>query len=248
MSDQLHRPPAFQFYPDDFLAGTSDMSAEEVGAYIRLLCHQWSKGSIPNDEERAGRMAGLIGSPSLRYVLAKFSPCDDGQLRNKRLEEVRDESAQYRTRQAQSGAAGAAKRWAGRRKDGNPIGGANGNAMATPLATPMANRWPEDSSPPPPPSIERDSIGEGKWPKLDEVLTVASMRGIPATAAEAFWNHFEAQGWQTKDGLPIVSWQPKLASWWVNEQARAQKAKTTGPGNYGHRRAPLPVTPDDATF
>jgi uncharacterized protein YdaU (DUF1376 family) len=59
MSEPIHRSPAFQFYADDFIAGTADMSAEEVGAFIRLLCHQWSKGSIPADEERSGRIAGL---------------------------------------------------------------------------------------------------------------------------------------------------------------------------------------------
>ena len=89
---------------------------------------------------------------------------------------------------------------------------------------------------------------DGSWPKLDDVLTAASMRAIPASVAEAFWNHFEAQGWQTKDGLPIVAWQPKLASWWVNEQARAAKVRQTGSGGYSGRRAPLPVTPDDAGF
>jgi len=91
-------------------------------------------------------------------------------------------------------------------------------------------------------------VRDGSWPKLDEVLTAASMRGIPASVAEAFWCHFEAQGWQTKDGLPIVAWQPKLASWWVNEQARAAKVRQTGSGGYSGRRAPLPVTPDDAGF
>ena len=37
MSDQK-RDPAFLFYPADFLIGTMDMTDEEVGIYIRLLC------------------------------------------------------------------------------------------------------------------------------------------------------------------------------------------------------------------
>ena len=149
-SKQKRRAPAFQFYADDFLAGTSDMSAEEVGGYIRLLCHQWTKGGIPNDEERAGRMAGLMGSPSIRYVLAKFSPCDDGMLRNARLEQVRQDQADYKAKQATSGKAGAEKRWSKCQKDGDP----NGEPIATPMATPMAGRWPEDSSPSPTPTPE----------------------------------------------------------------------------------------------
>lgn len=149
MSEESKRKaPAFQFYADDFLAGTSDMSAEEVGGYIRLLCHQWTKGGIPNDQERAARMAGLIGSPSIGYVLAKFSPCDDGMLRNARLEQVRDQQTAFKAKQAVSGKAGAEKRWKKCPNDGDP----NGEPIATPMATPMAERWPEDSSPSPTPT------------------------------------------------------------------------------------------------
>lgn len=148
--EKKRKAPAFQFYADDFLAGTSDMSAEEVGGYIRLLCHQWTKGGIPNDEDRAGRMAGLMGSPSIRYVLAKFSPCEDGMLRNSRLEQVRQEQADYKAKQSTAGRSGAEKRWSKWPKDGDP----NGKPMATPLATPMAERWPEDSSPSPTPTPE----------------------------------------------------------------------------------------------
>ncbi len=149
MSDESKRKaPAFQFYADDFLAGTSDMSAEEVGGYIRLLCHQWTKGGIPNDQERAARMAGLMGSPSIGYVLAKFSPCDDGMLRNTRLEQVRDQQTAFKAKQAVSGKAGAEKRWKKCPNDSDP----NGEPIATPMATPMAERWPEDSSPSPTPT------------------------------------------------------------------------------------------------
>jgi len=152
MSEESKRKaPAFQFYADDFLAGTSDMSAEEVGGYIRLLCHQWTKGGIPNDPDRAGRMATLLGSPSLGYVLAKFSLCDDGMLRNERLEQVRADQDAYKAKQATAGRNGALKRWSKWPDDGDPNSDPNGLAMATPMATPMAKAWPEDSSPSPTP-------------------------------------------------------------------------------------------------
>ena len=44
------KAPAFQFYAADFLVGTSDMTNEEVGIYIRLLCHQWAKGFVLKDK------------------------------------------------------------------------------------------------------------------------------------------------------------------------------------------------------
>lgn len=36
--------PAFQFYPQDFLIGTSDMDLQEVGLYIRVLSLIWTRG------------------------------------------------------------------------------------------------------------------------------------------------------------------------------------------------------------
>jgi uncharacterized protein YdaU (DUF1376 family) len=158
--EQKRKAPAFQFYADDFLAGTSDMSAEEVGGYIRLLCHQWTKGGIPNDPDRAGRMATLLGSPSLGYVLAKFSLCNDGMLRNERLEQVRAEQEAYKLRQSSSGRNGAEKRWSKCQNDGNP----NGVAIATPMATPMAKRWPQDSSPSPSPTPNKKDTAAPKSP------------------------------------------------------------------------------------
>lgn len=147
------KPPAFQFYADDFLSGTADMSPEEVGMYMRLLCHQWTKGGIPNDEERLRRMAGAIGSPSLGYVMAKFKKCEDGLLRNDRLERVRAEQDAFRQKQAISGKKGADARW----NNGKP----NGVAMATP----MAKRWPDDGSPSPSPSPSPDSRKKNTLPE-----------------------------------------------------------------------------------
>ncbi len=94
------RSPAFQFYADDFLAGTLEMSQSDVGAFIRLLCHQWSRGSIPVETEKQQRLAG--GSVSVD-VLAKFQLCDDGLLRNARLEAEREKQQEYRNKQREKG-------------------------------------------------------------------------------------------------------------------------------------------------
>jgi len=109
MSDTTpkRRAPAFQFYADDFLAGTLELSQAEVGAYIRLLCHQWNRGSIPVEPEKQQRLAG--GSVSVD-VLAKFRLHDDGTLKNDRLESVRAASDAFRDKQAEKGRKSAEKR------------------------------------------------------------------------------------------------------------------------------------------
>ena len=42
----MSKDPAFLFYYQDFFTGVSDLNNEQVGAYIRCLCTQASKGGI----------------------------------------------------------------------------------------------------------------------------------------------------------------------------------------------------------
>ena len=107
---EFMKPPSFQFYADDFLAGTSDMTAEEVGCYIRLLCHQHSKGGL--NPERVTIMAGNepTTNQALKHVLTKFIKCEDGLLRNERLEKVRAESEEWKRKSSLAGQISAAKR------------------------------------------------------------------------------------------------------------------------------------------
>ena len=42
----MAKDPAFLFYYQDFLVGTEFMTAEEVGCYIRILCHLADKGRL----------------------------------------------------------------------------------------------------------------------------------------------------------------------------------------------------------
>ena len=74
------KDPAFLFYPSDFLVGVSDLTMEERGQYITLLCLQHSKGRL---SEKNIKIA--IGSVS-PDVLAKFTKDEDGYYYNIRLE------------------------------------------------------------------------------------------------------------------------------------------------------------------
>ena len=93
----MSKPPAFQLYADDFIAGTMGMTQAEVGAYIRLLCHQWSKGSIDSDPERLRRMAGGKVSD---VVLEKFVEDGPGKICNPRLKLLQDGQLAYRKKQS----------------------------------------------------------------------------------------------------------------------------------------------------
>ena len=109
MADQMNKPPAFQFYPDQFLSGTMHMLDAEVGLYMRLLCVQWETGSVPDDDNELASY-GKGGTPLAR-IRAKFKKGADGQLRNPRLERERAKQAEWREQQRQKGiASGIARR------------------------------------------------------------------------------------------------------------------------------------------
>lgn len=97
----MSRPPAFQFYADDFLAGTFSMSNEERGLYITLLCRQWTQGYVTTDE--VSRLGSTVVQPSLNHVLTKFKPDETGKLRNERLERERCKQNAFRANQAEKG-------------------------------------------------------------------------------------------------------------------------------------------------
>lgn len=80
-----YKDPAFLFYPADFLVGTMDMSDEEVGQYIRLMCRQHQKGHLP---------ASVIERTS-DEVQSKFIQDEDGKWYNKRLEKEIEKRAKY---------------------------------------------------------------------------------------------------------------------------------------------------------
>jgi len=104
--------PFFHFYPGDFIYDTEDLSNEEVGIYIRVLCRQWRRGPLHN----------VSGIPQIildRY----FEQDENGRLYNRRLEETRAELVNHRAKLSKSGRKGAKNRWA----NGEANGEANAN-------------------------------------------------------------------------------------------------------------------------
>lgn len=90
--------PAVLLYYEDFLAGTAEMTDEEVGQYIRLLCYQNAKGHLK--PEYIKRVV-----PSVKeYVLDKFTVDDKGDLYNCRMEAEIVRRVKYReSRQRNAG-------------------------------------------------------------------------------------------------------------------------------------------------
>jgi len=84
------KDPAVLFYFQDFLVGTEFMTDEEIGKYIRVLCHQADKGSL--SELQIKRICkGIIPEA----IMEKLTEDDNGNLYQKRMREEREKRTNY---------------------------------------------------------------------------------------------------------------------------------------------------------
>lgn len=125
----MKRTPWMPLYCDDLIGSTADMSVEEFGAYVRLLCHCWTRGPLPIDDKVICRIAGCR-LQIWRAVSPRFSACqrEDGTagLSQTRLEAERFKRQRFADERAESGRRGAAAKW-----HGSANGSANGSTMAS---------------------------------------------------------------------------------------------------------------------
>jgi uncharacterized protein YdaU (DUF1376 family) len=202
--NKTRKAPAFQFYADDFLAGTMTMTNEERGAYISLLCLQWSKGCVTElDIQRI-----CLGMPTHCQGIcqSKFQLGDDGHYRNSRLEVERSKQKERSEKQRDI----ANLRW-------------NKNAKAMPThyqedAEAYARSIPESCSPSPSPSpiikIQADKPPSTRFqkPTLEQLNTKADLIGLSRTEVDKFWNYYESNGWKVGKN-PMKSWPAALQNW-----------------------------------
>ena len=81
---RLGKDPAFLLYSGDFLSGITDLTFEERGQYITLLCVQHQKGRL--SEKTCRLVLGLENLSDAADVMKKFEIDADGRYFNRRLE------------------------------------------------------------------------------------------------------------------------------------------------------------------
>lgn len=77
----MAKDPAFLFYSTDFFMGTIELSDEQTGQYIRLMCLQHQKGHLSEAAMRSVMHGGL--DP---LIMDKFKQDKNGMYYNERLE------------------------------------------------------------------------------------------------------------------------------------------------------------------
>lgn len=189
----MAKDPAFLFYSSDFLTGVSDLTMEERGQYITLLCLQHQKG-------RLTRKMIDLGVPGVSDdVLLKFSKDEDGSYYNERLETEAEKRRKHSKLQSER----AKKRW-----DKKKGGKGSGNTSADAAALPVENVNENGNS---------NSLSiKDKLPSVLEFvqygLENAKEKGlnISDTSLELKFQAWKENGWKNGNGRPIKNWKSSL--------------------------------------
>lgn len=99
----MNKAPAFQLYAQDFLTGVMYLTNEEIGIYIKILCKQWTDGSVP--KKRLGFLVGLDWENFSEELKNKFIETEES-LVNTRLEQERDKKIKFLKNQSINGKKG----------------------------------------------------------------------------------------------------------------------------------------------
>lgn len=129
------KDPAFLFYSSDFLTGVSDLTIEERGQYITLLCLQHQKGHL---SDKVIKIA--VGVVSVD-VLEKFTKDSEGLYFNERLELEAEKRKAHSEKQKQRALDG----WKKRKANQTPLK-ATADATALPLEDENENEITEEIS------------------------------------------------------------------------------------------------------
>ena len=118
----MPKDPAFLFYSSDFLTGVQDLTMEERGQYITLLCIHHQKGRLTQKMVQLACHGNATAD-----VLAKFRQDEHGLYYHPRLEEEAEKRRAHGEKQRQR----ASKRWNKENTD------TTANAAASPTAMPF---------------------------------------------------------------------------------------------------------------
>ena len=225
------KDPAFLFYSSDFISGVQDLTMEERGQYITLLCLQHQKGHLTE------KMIRLCCGNATADVLAKFQQDDDGLFFNARLEIEIDKRKAHAEKQRVRAIDGWKKR-----KNQTCDTDATASTTAYATAMPLVNENENIN--------EKEIIVEDANEKMTtrkkfvkphendvyNLMGELNMKGGSflsedklVTFARTFIDHYEANGWIVGK-VPMKDWQSTVRNWMRKEWEKVKNQKSNSYG------------------
>lgn len=133
------KAPAFQFYPADWLSSPRVilMTPEQEGAYLRLLCYDWSGDGIPDQDQSLAALSRLgegwfKGASELVKGCFIPHPTKPGFITNERLQKERNKQKEWRDKSREGGIRSAESRRKRSSKGGSRVVQPNANRTVEP--------------------------------------------------------------------------------------------------------------------
>jgi len=199
----MAKDAAFLFYSSDFLDGVADLTMEERGQFITLLCLQHQKGTLTDKTIRL-----CLGSVSVD-VLSKFTKDKDGNFYNERLMDEIEKRIQFTE---------------SRRNNGSKGGRPKNNTK--PLGLPKDNLMEDVNE-----NENEDIIINKSKCTFDQVYEYMAIRigtEVAKIEAEKFVNYYESNGWKVGKN-PMKSWGAAANNWITNTKQYAKGTTNNQP-------------------
>lgn len=198
------KDPAFLFYSSDFLSGISDLTMEERGQYITMLCLQHQKGNLSEKTIRLN-----VGSVSVD-VIAKFKKDSEGNFFNERLLfEIEKRNLFTESRR------------------NNGLKGGRPKKETKPLAKPKNNHMDNHMG-----DVNEDENVKEKdkkpFPKIEDVISYFQEKGYTVEAAKRAFDFYDVNQWNDSKGNKVLNWKQKMISVWFKDEHKA-KPETVKP-------------------
>lgn len=190
----MAKDPAFLFYYQDFLVGTEFMSNEEIGIYIRMLCHLADKGTLAPEH----MLSICKGHEFTNSLKSKFETDEKGNFFNPRL---KDEILKRRL-YAES-----------RRKNASKKPKAYAQHMEDENENENINKEVSKKE-----EKKERKIKKFIPPTLEEVKAYFEANGYSGESGERAFKHYALGDWKDTSGKPVISWKQKMNTVWFRPE------------------------------
>ena len=193
------KDPAFLFYSSDFLSGISDLTMEERGQYITMLCLQHQKGNLSEKTIRLN-----VGSVSVD-VISKFKIDSEGNYFNERLSlEIEKRNLFTESRRNNGLKGGRPKKET--KPNGKPTGKHKGNLMGD--VNEDENKKEKERKP---------------FPKIEDVISYFQEKGYTVEAAKKAFEFYDVNQWNDSKGNKVLNWKQKMISVWFTDENKIKQ-------------------------
>lgn len=218
----MNKAPAFQFYPQDYLSSSrvAEMTLEEEGAYIRLLCYCWTTGSIPADPLRCAKLAGKGCSvDTATNVQRAFNVCstDVQRMVHDRLEKERENQ---KIRREQASKAGKKSGESRSKHSKIPAETYESNGRSTDVQ--LNGNTSSSSSDEDERDLKPNRIVFQR-PSVDDVVQYAQEKKIDIDA-ESFWNFYDSKGWMVGKNK-MKNWRSCVGGWAARNKPKPKESR-----------------------